>query len=73
MPAAGCFLFDGQSNRLQLDASCPSFTEALLGPAGSAMTHSGIIATDGAVKIDGRMGAAYVSQGNRMAAQFWAV
>ena len=52
----------------------PFFQGGIARPAGSAITHWGIIViTDGALKIDGRMGAAYVSQGNRMAAQFWAV
>ena len=57
-----------------MDASCPSFTEALLGPAGPAMNHPGvIIATDGAVKSDGRMGAAYVSLGGRLPARSFVV
>ena len=52
----------------------PFFQGGIARPAGSAITHWGIIViTDGALKIDGQMGAAYVSQGNRMAAQFWAV
>jgi len=45
-----------------LDSACPYFREAKLGPAGAALTFPGtIVATDGAVKEDGRMGAAYVS------------
>ncbi len=41
-----------------LDASCPSFQEAQLGPTGSALNQqSVVVATDGAVKSDGRMGA----------------
>ena len=40
-----------------LDASCPSFSEALLGPRGWALDQRGtVVATDGAVKEDGRMG-----------------
>jgi len=50
-----------------LDADCPSFKEALLGPGGASLNYSGtIIATDGAVKSDGSMGAAYVALGNRI-------
>ena len=46
---------------IPLDPSCPSLREARLGVSGSALTFPGIIiATDGAVKTDGRMGAAYV-------------
>ena len=50
-----------------LDSACPSFREARLGPAGSHLSHAGVVvATDGAVKHDGRMGAAYVSLDNRL-------
>ena len=57
-----------------LDTSCPSFREAQLGPAGPAMNHPGVVvATDGAVKSDGRMGAAYVSLGDRLPARSFVV
>lgn len=50
-----------------LSSHCPSFREACLGPAGSALTHAGVIvATDGSVKEDGRMGAAYVALDNKL-------
>lgn len=52
---------------IPLDLSCPSFREAQLGPAGSALKYSGlIVATDGAVKEDGRMGCSVVWLGNAM-------
>jgi hypothetical protein len=48
-----------------LDSTCPAFREATLGPAGSYLTHTGVVvATDGSVKDDGRMGAAYVALDN---------
>ena len=57
-----------------LDRSCPSFREARLGPAGWALTHGGVIvATDGAVKEDGRMGAAYVALDGRIPARSFVV
>ena len=57
-----------------LDASCPSFQEAQLGPSGSALNQQGVVvATDGAVKSDGRMGAAYVSLGDRLPARSFVV
>jgi hypothetical protein len=44
-----------------------AFREATLGPAGSYLTHTGVVvATDGSVKDDGRMGAAYVALDNRL-------
>jgi len=50
-----------------LDPDCPSFKEAQLGPGGAGFNNNGtIIATDGAVKEDGRMGAAYVALGNKI-------
>ena len=50
-----------------LDSTCPAFREATLGPAGSYLTHAGVVvATDGSVKDDGRMGAAYVALDNRL-------
>jgi len=50
-----------------LDVDCPSFSEALLGPAGASLRYPGlIVATDGAVKADGNMGAAYVALGDRI-------
>jgi ribonuclease HI len=54
--------------------SCPSFREARLGPVGSALAHAGVIvATDGAVKEDGRMGAAYVALDGRITARSFVV
>ena len=51
-----------------LDSSCPSFREALLGPAGPPMNHPFVVvATDRAVKSNSRLGAAYVSLGDRQA------
>ena len=53
-----------------LDVWCPSFRVALLGPTRSAMNHPGVIvAIDGAVKDDGRMGAAYLSLSNKLLAR----
>ena len=47
---------------IPLETASPLFREAQLGPAGWALTYPGIVvATDGAVKEDGRMGCAYVS------------
>ena len=44
-----------------LDPSCLSSREAVLGPAGPAYSLSGFVAaTDGSLKKDGCMGAAYV-------------
>ena len=54
--------------------SCPSFREAKLGPVGSALAHAGVtVATDGAVKEDGRMGAAYVALDGRIPARSFVV
>ena len=56
------------------DPHCPSFREVLLGPAGAAYSMGGIVAaTDGSLKKDGSMGAAFVSQNNRMPARSVAV
>ena len=42
---------------IPLETASPLFREAQLGPAGWALTYPGIVvATDGAVKEDGRMG-----------------
>ena len=52
---------------IPLNRACLSFLEARLSPAGSRLSHAGVVvATDGAVKDDGRMGAAYVSLDNRL-------
>ena len=57
-----------------MDTSFPSFLEALLGPAGPAMNHPCVtVATDRAVKSDGRMGAVYVSLGDRLPARSFVV
>ena len=57
-----------------LDVDCPSFREAVLGPAGESLSYPGtIIATDGAVKEDGSMGAAYVALSNRIPARSFVV
>jgi len=50
-----------------LDLSCPSSREAMLGPARNAYTHSGIVvATDGSLKTNGAMGAAFVAKDSRL-------
>ena len=50
-----------------LGSTCPAFREAILGPAGSYLTQTGVVvATDGSVKEDGRMGAAYVALDDRL-------
>jgi len=50
-----------------LDPSCLSSREAVLGPAGHAYSLSGLVAaTDGSLKKNGSMGAAYVSIGGRL-------
>jgi hypothetical protein len=57
-----------------LNRACPSFREARLGPAGSHLSHAGVVvATEGAVKDDGRMGAAYVSLDNSLPTRSFAV
>ena len=46
-----------------LDLSCPSAREAVLGPAGKAYLHPGAtVGTDGSLKRNGAMGAAFVSK-----------
>ena len=59
--------------RLTVDGVDPSDSfgrEAAYGPAGIAYRYPGIIvATDGSLKDDGRMGAAFVSMGDRLPAR----
>ena len=53
-----------------LDLSCPSAREVLLGPMASAYKYEGVVvATDGSLKHDGAMGAAFVALGNRVPAR----
>ena len=55
---------------MPLDLSCPSAREAALGPAGNAYRHHGVtIGTDGSLKRDGAMGAAFVSMNGRVPAR----
>ena len=57
-----------------LDLTCPSSRQALLGPAGTAYTRSGIVvATDGSLRSDGSMGAAMVAKDDRLPARSVAV
>ena len=57
-----------------LDLSCPSAREAALGPAGPAYQHQGItVGTDGSLKSNGAMGAAFVAKDGRMPARSVAV
>ena len=50
-----------------LDLTCPSSREAMLGPARTAYAHNGIIvATDGSLKKNGAMGAAFVAKDDRL-------
>ena len=50
-----------------LDLTCPSSREAMLGPARTAYGHSGIVvATDGSLKKNGAMGAAFVAKDDRL-------
>ena len=50
-----------------VDPSDPFGREAAYGPMGTVYRYSGlIVATDGSLKDDGRMGAAFVSMGNRL-------
>ena len=57
-----------------LDRSCPSFREARLGPAGSHLSYAGVVvATDGSLKDDGRMGAAYVCLDNQLPSRSFVV
>ena len=53
-----------------LDLACPSSREATLGPAGAAYRHRGIVvASDGALKSNGAMGAAMVSMDGQIQAR----
>ena len=53
-----------------VDPSDCSGREAAYGPAGTAYQYPGIVvATDGSLKGDGRMGAAFVSMGDRLPAR----
>jgi ribonuclease HI len=50
-----------------VDPSDPYGSEAAYGPMGTVYQYAGlIVATDGSLKDDGRMGAAFVSMGNRL-------
>ena len=50
-----------------LDLSCLSSREVVFGPVGPAYSLSGLVmATDGSLKNNGAMGAAYVSIGGRL-------
>ena len=52
---------------IPLDLSCLSSREAALGPVGPAYSLSGlVVATDGSLRKNGAMGAAYVSIGGRL-------
>jgi len=66
-----CLTADGV---VPLDLGHPSSREALLGPAGMAYQLSGIVvATDGSLKKNGSMGAAFVAKDNRLQARSVAV
>ena len=55
---------------IPLDLSCLSSREAVLGPVGPAYSLSGlVVATDGSLRKNGDMGAAYVSIGGRLPSQ----
>ena len=57
-----------------LDLLCPSAREVMQGPMAAAYTYEGlVVATDGSLKHDGSMGAAFVALGNRVAARSVAV
>ena len=57
-----------------MDLSCPSAREVLQGPVGAAYLQEGVVvATDGALKHDGAMGAAFVALGDRVPASSAAV
>ena len=57
-----------------LDHTSPSFREASFGPAAAAYNQSGIVvATDGSLRKNGAMGAAFVSKDNRLPARSVAV
>ena len=52
---------------IPLDLSCLSSREAALGPVGPAYSLSWlVVATDGSLRKNGAMGAAYVSIGGRL-------
>jgi len=56
------------------DLSCPSAREVMQGPMAAAYAFEGlIVATDGSLKHDGAMGAAFVALGNRVPARSVAV
>ena len=57
-----------------LDETSPSFREASFGPAAAAYSHTGIVvATDGSLRKNGAMGAAFVAKGNKLQARSVAV
>lgn len=57
-----------------VDLSCPSAREVMQGPVGAAYLKEGlVVATDGALKHDGAMGAAFVALGDRVPARSVAV
>jgi ribonuclease HI len=57
-----------------LDQASPSFREASFGPAAAAYEKNGIVvATDGSLRKNGAMGAAFVSKDNRLPARSVAV
>ena len=59
---------------IPLDLTCLSAREATLGPAGAAYRYGGItVGTDGSLKSNGAMGAAYVAMGGRLPARSVAV
>ena len=52
---------------LPVDLSCPSAREVLQGPVGPAYLKDGVVVTtDGALKHDGAMGAAFVALGDKV-------
>ena len=66
-----CLTADGV---VPLDLACPSAREAVLGPAGKAYLHPGVtVGTDGSLKSNGAMGAAFVSKDGRVPARSVAV
>jgi hypothetical protein len=66
-----CLTADGV---VPLDLACPSSLEALLGPAGAAYQHRGIVvATDGSFKRCGSMGTSFVTKDGRLPARSVAV
>ena len=57
-----------------VDLSCPSAREVMHGPVGSAYANEGVVvATDGSLKHDGSMGAAFVALGDKVSARSAAV